>query len=160
MEPKSGTKKVRLDRLTKIDLAWLHFKAALAYMLFVPLLQSPTFTQSVTGLVFLVWAIVSALGVLVSVVGLVLGAQREELRHKGFRIEMIGLWLLMAGPLAFLAVQVGLFFTGGRWSGLGMMFPYVIAASIVARMMMVKASMRTRMFEFTVNEDADGLSRD
>jgi hypothetical protein len=154
MAPVLG-KKIRLRRLTKVDLAWLHFKAAIAFMLFVPLWQAPSFAASVTGYMLLAWGIVSAAGVIVSVVGLVLGAQNEQWRQKGFRIEMVGLWLLLAGPLTFMAVQIGLWATGGRWTGLGIMFPYVIAASIGARMAMVRLSMKTVIYRFPGEEVDD-----
>lgn len=137
---------IRLKRLTKTDVGWLHFKVALAIMLFVPLWQSPSFAATVTGILLLAWALVSSLGVLMSVAGLVLSAQNELWRQKGFRIEMTGLWLLMAGPMTFSAVQIGLLITTGRGSWLGVMFPYVIAAAIFCRMQMVRMAMRTVLY--------------
>lgn len=129
--------KVDLRRLTRLDLAYLHFKLALGLMLFVPLIQSPSLTGSTTGLFLIVWALVTGVGLVVSVIGLVMGSQHAEARRKGIITELVGLTLLMAGPTVFLAVQVGLLVTGGKVSGLAIMFPYVIAAALLCRMVMV-----------------------
>jgi hypothetical protein len=129
--------RVKLRRLTRTDLAYLHFKAALGIMLFVPILQNPSLQQQTTGLFLLACVIVTGVGLAVSLMGLVLGAQEDDVRRAGIWIEMIGLTLLMAGPLVFLAVQVGIGMAGGRWSGLAIMFPYVVIAALVCRIVMV-----------------------
>ena len=134
--------KVKLRRLTKVDVAWLHFKAALAFMLWSPMWQNPTIQQNLTGQFLIGWILVTALGFIFSVVGLILGAQTEDSRLKGLKVELIGLWLLMAGPLVFLAVMAGLWITSGEPRGLAVMFPYVVGAAVYARMVMVKSEMR------------------
>lgn len=142
--------RLRLRRLTWVDIAFLHFKAALAFMLYVPLLQSPSFLKGVTGMFFVIWLCVTVAGFLVSIFGLILGAQRESTRHTGFRWEMVGLWLILAGPAAFLGSQIGLWLTPGVKdpSGLAIMFPYLIIAAILARMAMIKAAMKTVLYRF------------
>lgn len=129
--------RVKLRRLTRTDVAYLHFKAALGIMLFIPILQNPSLQQQTSGLFLLAWVIVTGVGLVVSLLGLVLGAQEDDVRRAGILIEMLGLTLLMAGPLVFLAVQVGIGLTGGRWSGLAIMFPYVVCAALLCRMVMV-----------------------
>ena len=129
--------KVKLRRLTRTDVAYLHFKAALGIMLYIPILQNPSLQQQTSGLFLLAWVIVTGVGLLVSVFGLVLGAQHDEVRRAGVWIELLGLTLLLAGPLVFLAVQAGLWITDGHPRGLAVMFPYVVIAALICRMMMV-----------------------
>jgi hypothetical protein len=139
-EVKSNGRRVSLRRLTATDLAFLHFKAALGFMLFVPIFQSSSLKNQTTALFLWIWLAVTIIGLLVSVVGLVMGAQLDDMRRRGIRVEMTGLSLLLAGPLVFMAVQLGLFVTGGRSSGLAVMFPYVVIAALLARMVMVATS--------------------
>lgn len=111
-------------------------------MLFVPIFQSQTLQQQTTMLFLWIWLAVTVVGLLVSVTGLVLGAQLDDLRQLGIRIELTGLSLLMAGPLVFLAVQLGLWWTTGESKALAVMFPYVVLAALLARVVMVVTSKR------------------
>lgn len=129
--------KVKLRRLTRLDLMYLHFKLALGLMLFMPILQNPSLQEQTNGLFLLVWVVVTGVGLLVSLCGLVLGAQEDEVRRAGVLIELLGLTLLMAGPLVFMAVQLGLWYTTGHPRALAVMFPYVICAALTCRMLMV-----------------------
>lgn len=148
--------KVKLRRLTLIDAAYLHFKLALGIMLFLPLLQNPTLQQQTTGLFLLAWVIVTGVGLVVSVFGLVLGAQDDDVRRAGVLIELVGLTLLMAGPLVFLAVQLGLWITTGQTRALAVMFPYVICAALLCRMIMVHNLMKPVVYRIR-GLDPDGL---
>lgn len=141
--------------LTPVDYAFLHFKAALVIMLWSPMWQSPSIQSTLTGLMLTAWIFVTAAGFLVSIWGLVVGAQHTDRRMQGFRIEMAGLWLLMAGPLVFLAVQVGIWWTTGQNKGLAIMFPYVVGAALLARIVMVKQAMRTTLYRFPGEEAGD-----
>jgi hypothetical protein len=147
--------KVKLRRLTKTDVAYLHFKLALGVMLYLPLLQSPSLQAQTSGVFLSIWAAVTGAGLLVSLCGLVLGAQEGEPRRAGIAIELAGLTLLMAGPSVFMAVQIGLLLTGGRSSGLAVMFPYVICAALVCRMVMVKDSAKPVVYRIK-GLDTDG----
>lgn len=148
--------RVTLRRLTKTDIAYLHFKLALGIMLYIPLLQSPSLQAQTSGIFLTIWAAVTGCGLLVSLCGLVLGAQDGESRKVGIGIELAGLTLLMGGPAAFMAVQVGLLFTGGRTSGLAVMFPYVICAALVCRIVMVADAKKPVVYRIKgIDTDAD-----
>lgn len=129
--------KVKLRKLTRLDLAYLHFKIALGVMLYLPILQSPSLQNQTNGIFLMVWVVVTGAGLLVSLTGLLLGAQDGQPRRLGIALELAGLTLLMAGPGVFMAVQIGIMATGGRTSGLAIMFPYVILAALACRMVMV-----------------------
>jgi hypothetical protein len=137
--------------LTATDRAFLHFKVALAVMLWSPMWQSPSMASTVTGALLMTWIAVTVIGFCVSVYGLLQSAQSVEQRVRGLRTELVGLYLLSAGPLVFLAVQTGLWLTGGRVSGLAFMFPYVVLAAIFARITMVKAAQHTFVFKLPAN---------
>lgn len=147
-------RKIKLGRLTRVDLAFLHFKVALAALLFGAYLQSPSFRGSIGGIMLLVWIVMCMAGLIVSVYGLLLGAQTETVRHKGFRWELVGLWLLLGGTAAFMLVQLGLALTPGakNWSLVGIFFPWVISAAIMARMAMVRSAERTVLYTFPQKE--------
>lgn len=149
--------KVKLRRLTRVDIAYLHFKLALGIMLYIPLLQSPSLQAQTNGLFLTIWVAVTAVGLLVSLAGLVLGAQEGEPRRVGVAIELAGLTLLMAGPSVFMAVQIALLFVpGARVSGLAIMFPYVICAALVCRMVMVKEAAKPVVYRIKgLDHDGD-----
>lgn len=142
-------RKIRLSRLTKVDRAFLLFKLVIAITLFVPLMQSPTFRASVTGVTLVAWIAVSVAGLVISAFGLLLGAQGPNTRQIGFRWELTGLWLLMCSPLAFSAVHIGLMVTpGGKASAVAIFFPMIVAAAINARRVMVKEATKTVLYRF------------
>ena len=144
-------------RLTRVDWAFLHFKAALGILLMIPLVQLPTLKDSVSITFLCVWATLTVIGFWVSVAGLVMSAQKFETRHRGFQVEMTGLFLLMAGPAVFGAINVGLWIIDpDRSRAVAVGFAYVIMAAILARMVMVKgaAKSRTVIFKYTEPEDS------
>ena len=58
-------RRVKFRRLSSVDLAWLHFKVALAVLLLVPMLTSPSMQEPNTTFVFLVaWFWVCVAGTL------------------------------------------------------------------------------------------------
>jgi len=142
-------------RMTRVDWAFLHFKAALGILLMIPLVQLESLRHNVSTTFLCVWATLTILGFWISVVGLVMSAQKYETRHKGFVVEMTGLVLLMIGPAVFAAVQVGLWITSGQSRAVAIGFAYVIMAAIIARMVMVKgaAKSRTVIYKFTESID-------
>lgn len=137
---KTRKRRIDLRRLTATDVAFLHFKAALGLMLAIPIFQSPSLQQQTTMLFLWVWLAVTIFGLTLSVIGLIMGAQLEDIRRKGIRVELTGLCLLIAGPLVFLAVQLGLWISTGQSKALAVMFPYVVIAALIARIVMVVKS--------------------
>ncbi|QDG90695.1 hypothetical protein [Pseudarthrobacter sp. NIBRBAC000502770] len=143
-------------RLTRVDWAFLHFKAALGIMLMLPLTQLGSVKNTVTLWFIVVWLIVTWLGFGVSVVGLVLSAQQHETRRTGFRVEMTGLCLMLAGPLVFIGVQAGIWIDTGQDKGVAIALCYVIASAIVARMVMIKTAAKSRTVIYRYLEKKEG----
>lgn len=142
-------------RLTRVDWAFLHFKAALGILLIIPLTQLSQIKEN-TSVVFLcVWASLTIIGFWVSVIGLVMSAQKYEMRHRGFQVEMTGLFLLMSGPAAFAAVEAGIWAVTGQQKAVAITFAYVIMAAIAARMIMVKGAAKSRRIIYKYTEKAD-----
>ncbi|WP_455833753.1 hypothetical protein [Pseudarthrobacter siccitolerans] len=133
-----------LSRLTRVDWAFLHFKAAIGIMLMIPLSQLGSIQNATTAWFIVVWLVVTLLGFWVSVIGLVLSAQQHETRRRGFRVEMTGLCLMLAGPLVFIGVQAGIWIDTGQDKGTAIALCYVIASAILARMVMIKSAAKSR----------------
>lgn len=143
-------------RLTRVDWAFLHFKGAIGIMLMVPLTQLGSIQNSLTAWFIVAWLAVTLVGFWTSVLGLVLSAQRNETRRRGFQIEMTGLILLLAGPVVFIAVQAGIWIDTGQDKGTAIALCYVIASAILARMVMVKsqAKSRTVIYKYLEKKEA------
>ena len=141
---KLKTFKSALVRLTRVDWAFLHFKAAIGIMLMVPLTQLGSIQNSLTTWFIVAWLVVTLAGFWISVVGLVLSAQQHETRRTGFRVEMTGLALMMAGPVVFILVQAGIWIDTGQNKGTAIALCYVIASAILARMVMIKSAAKSR----------------
>lgn len=138
-EPPRERRKFRW-KLPPAEWAWLHFKIALGFMLVIPMASSNTLQQSTTWVFLLVWVIFIAIGTAASAIGLFLGNQFDvDKKRRGYRFEITGLILMMAGPLVFMLVQIGLLVESGGNKGLAIAFPYVIIAALVARMAMLRA---------------------
>lgn len=136
--------KKAVGRLTRTDWAFLHFKAAIGIMLMLPLSQLGSVKYATAAWFIVAWLIVTWLGFWVSVVGLVLSAQQHETRRLGFRVEMTGLCLMLAGPLVFIGVQAGIWIDTGQHKGTAIALCYVIASAILARMVMIKSAAKSR----------------
>lgn len=146
-----------LRGLTRIDWAYVHFKAALGLLWIIPLTQS-AYLQHATGTWFiLIWGFLTTLGFCVSVTGLVMSAQKFETRRNGFRVEMAGLVLLMSAPAIYGLVQIGLVVTTGADRWIAIAFAYIICSAIVPRMCMIKAAAKSRtvIYRFTESVDDD-----
>lgn len=141
-----------IGRLTRVDWAFLHFKAAIGFMLMVPLSQLGSVKYATTQWFIVAWLVITILGFWISLVGLVMSAQENEMRRRGFSVEMTGLWLLLCGPLAFIAIQIGIWFTTGRDTGTAIALCYVIASAIAARMIMIKVAAKSRTVIYTFLE--------
>ncbi|WP_344672574.1 hypothetical protein [Pseudarthrobacter polychromogenes] len=127
-----------------MDWAFLHFKAAIGIMLMIPLSQLGSIQNATTAWFIVAWLAVTLIGFWVSVVGLVLSAQQHETRRRGFRVEMTGLSLMLAGPLVFIGVQAGIWIDTGQDKGTAIALCYVIASAILARMVMIKSAAKSR----------------
>lgn len=145
-----------LRRLTRTDLAFLHFKAAIGIMLMLPLTQLGSVQNSLTTWFIVAWLVVTWLGFWVSVVGLILSAQQNETRRTGFRVEMTGLCLMLAGPLVFIGVMAGIWIDTGQDKGTAIALCYVIASAILARMVMIKTAAKSRTVIYRYLETKEG----
>lgn len=144
-----------LQRLTATDWAFLHAKAALGFLLMIPLVQLSTVRDNLTQTFVAVWFSATFVGFWVSAAGLIMSAQSRWTRRRGFQVEMAGLWLLLAGPLVFIAMQAALWFTTGQQRTVTIALCYVIAAFIGARMVMVHAAAKSRTAILDYLEEAD-----
>lgn len=151
-----GQLKHTLASLTPVDRAFIEFKASLGILLMIPLVQLPSIRDNTTIIFLVLWFAVTVIGFWVSIAGLVMsaGAQNYERKHRGFRTEIIGLWLLFAGPAVFAAIMAGLWVVSGQQRAVAVMFAVVICLAIRARMVMVKTADRTRSALLGYLEDA------
>jgi uncharacterized membrane protein len=144
-----------LRGLTRTDWAYVHFKAALGLLWIIPLTQS-TYLQNRTAPWFiLIWGFLTTLGFVVSLIGLVMSAQKFETRRNGFRVEMTGLVVLMSAPAIYGLIQIGLIFTTGSDRWIAIAFAYIICSAIVPRMCMIKAAAKSRTVIYRYRETAD-----
>lgn len=135
-----------LSGLTPVDKAFIQFKAALGILLMVPLVQLDSVKNNTTFIFLVIWFAVTVLGFWVSLAGLFMsaGAQKYDIRLRGFRIEMIGLWLLFAGPAVFAALMAGVWIITGQQRAVAVLFAVVICLAVRCRMVMVRSADRTR----------------
>lgn len=151
-----GTLRRAFSGLSPVDRAFIQFKAALAILLMIPLVQLDSVRNNTTLIFLVVWFAVTVLGFWVSLTGLLMstGAQNYEVRHRGFRTEMIGLWLLFAGPAVFAALMAGLWIATGQQRAVAVMFALVICLAVRCRMVMVRTADRTRAALLNYMQDA------
>ena len=152
-----------LGRLTRLDWAYVHFKAALGLLWFIPLTQVE-YLQRQTAVWFIVaWGAVTCAGFMISLVGLIMSAQSFETRRNGFRVEMTGLCLIMAAPAVYGMIQVGLMWSTGENRWLALAFAYIICSALVPRIVMIKQAAKSRTviyryLEKTETPDGDAPS--
>jgi hypothetical protein len=135
-----------LAGLTAVDKAFIRFKLALGIMLMVPLIQLPSIRDNTTFIFLVFWFAVTVIGFCVSISGLLMGAgaKKYETRHRGYRTEVIGLWLLFAGPAVFAAIMAGLWIITGQQRAVAVLLSVVICLAVHARIVMVQTADRTR----------------
>lgn len=144
-----------LSHLTRLDWAYVHFKAALGLMWFIPLTQLD-YLQRATAVWFIAgWALVTCAGFIISLVGIVMSAQTFQTRRNGFVVEMTGLWLIMAAPGVYGVIQVGLMWTTGENRLLAMAFAYILCAALLPRMIMIKQAAKSRTMIYKYLEKTD-----
>ena len=133
-----------LRNLTRLDWAYVHFKAALGLLWFIPLTQVD-YLQRAAGVWFiLVWALITCTGFIVSLCGLVMSAQTDNASRNGFRVELTGLYLIMAAPGVYGLFQIGLIVTTGENRWLAVAFAYIICSALMPRIIMIKMSAKSR----------------
>ena len=138
--------------LTRTDWAYVHFKAALGLLWIIPLTKIAYLQASTSPWFILLWGFLTTLGFVVSVVGLIMSAQRNETRRNGFRVEMTGLILLMAAPAVYGLIQIGLAITTKQDRWIAIAFAYIICSAIVPRMVMIKAAAKSRTVIYRYTE--------
>lgn len=144
------------SHLTRLDWAYVHFKAALGLMWFIPLTQVE-YLQRQTAVWFIIaWAAVTCTGFIISLVGIVMSAQSFQTRRNGFVVEMTGLWLVMAAPAVYGVIQVGLMLTTGENRWLALAFAYILCAALLPRMIMIKQAAKSRTVIYKYMEKTEG----
>ena len=144
-----------LGHLTRLDWAYVHFKAALGLLWFIPLTQLE-YLQRAAGVWFiLAWALITCSGFIVSLCGLIMSAQKDETRRNGFRVELVGLYLIMAAPGVYGLFQIGLIATTGENRWLAVAFAYIICSALVPRIIMIKMAAKSRTVIYRYLEKAE-----
>lgn len=146
-----------LSHLTRTDWGYIHFKASIGLLWLLPLLQSSNLRRGIVTDFLWVLCLITFIGFLLSVVGIVMSAQKYEVRRKGFVVELTGIWLLASGPIVYMAMQLGVWLDSGRSTLLAIAFGYVMFAAILARGIMVlsAAKSRTVIYRYTERNDVD-----
>lgn len=127
-----------LKRLTPVHWAYIHFKLAIglawptALFLFTPAVVNDALQRSIISAM----AGVTIVGGLMSIVGLVMTAQRGNVRTIGISIELAGIALLSSGPLAYFLTQSTLAFDDQDRVALAV-FCYAMLAALICRVVML-----------------------
>jgi hypothetical protein len=99
------------SRLTPVDWYFLLFKLCLVIVWPVSLFGNHESVAPILSVpVMYAWVAISWIGFIISLVGLVMGAQRGTTRLSGLRVEVAGLYMFMAGPLIYTLVMAVLVF--------------------------------------------------
>lgn len=103
-----------LKRLTPRHWAWLHFKIMLgvfwAVLMFV---YTPYGIENALGRGLVTgWLLVTIIGCLTSVVGLVMTVGDGKVHVLGVSVELVGLILFSVGPVIYFFTQLALLFNG------------------------------------------------
>lgn len=128
-----------VGNLTVQDWAWLHFKAAVIVWAAVLWRFTPVRVEDALGGVIVAVAAATIVGGLISITGLIVAAQSRRLAVTGLSVELAGLWVMTAGPVPYLIVQVYLASTlpdGDQRYALCFL-AYVLCAALAARIVIV-----------------------
>lgn len=127
-----------LKRLTPVHWAYIHFKLAVgiawpvALFLFTPAVVNDALQRSIITAM----SGVTVVGGLMSIVGLVMTAQRGNVRTIGISIELAGIALLSSGPLAYFLTQATLAVNDQDRVALSV-FCYAMLAALICRVVML-----------------------
>lgn len=142
-----------LSRLTGTDWAFLHFKLALCLVWVLSMRANQVFTDTLGPLLTYAWVAMSFVGLIVSATGLIMSAQDYWTRRRGVHVEMVGLWIMLAAPLVYLCVNLGLWASTGEPRWVPSAYSYVLCAALAARMIMVRSVALRRTVTVLVGED-------
>lgn len=127
-----------LQRLTPVHWAYIHFKLAIgvawpiALWVFTPAVVNDALQRTIISAM----SGVTIVGGIMSVVGLVMTAQRGKVRTIGVSIELAGIALLSSGPLAYFLTQATLALDNTDRVALAF-FSYAMLAALICRLVML-----------------------
>lgn len=133
-----------LRRLTIQDWVWLHFKVALMVWAAVLWRFTPVKVGDAIGSLIVAVSVVTLLGGLISVAGLIRSAWSRTAAVRWLGVELAGLTLMSVGPGAYFAVQVWLAATlaDGEQRYALCVLAYVLCAAMLARVVIVRRRRR------------------
>lgn len=130
-----------LSRLTPRHWSWLHFKLALLVWSLTFLRYTPIRVDDTLGAQIVQLALgVTALGCLISMVGLIMSAQGGKAGVIGLSIELSGIYFTFAAPIVYFFTQVWLAASlpeGEQRYALGV-YAYVVIAAMICRLVIVR----------------------
>lgn len=127
-------------RLTLRHWSWIHFKVAMLVWAAILLTYTPTAVAGALGAVVILISVVTILGSLTSMVGIVMSAQHgTKVGVIGISVELAGLYFMGAGPLAYLITQLWLAVTlpGGSQRYALVVFAYAMCVALTCRILIV-----------------------
>lgn len=127
-----------LKRLTPTHVAYIHFKLALGVVWPATLWAlTPSVVNDVLQRAILsTMCGVTIIGGTMSIIGLVMTAQRGKVRTIGVSIELAGITLLCSGPLAYFLTQATLAIGDTERAALAV-FAYSMLAALLCRLVML-----------------------
>lgn len=132
-------------RLTPVHWAWVHAKVALGTWAALLLTFTPERVNSALGWTLIgSIALVTILGALVSIVGLVMSVQAGRYALTGLTIELSGLYfMLLGGAVPYLVTQFSLTFAAAGSDRIALTaFAYSMCAFLVCRIALVTSRRR------------------
>jgi hypothetical protein len=145
----------------KRSLRWLHEKVPIRYIawinaflalglgwgLTIAFLQPLRWDGLVDPIAVLRMGLLTAVGSVVTVTGLLLTrALSQRTQHKGLWIELVGTILLAAGPLQYLAIQIGFLIEASTVEAAnipGIFIAYALLSFMVVRFAIIIPALRT-----------------
>lgn len=132
LEPKPYLRRLKLRHW-----GWVHAKLALGLGWTHAMLLSPpeSYEGQVTQLTLVSWTMSTAVGAVVSLVGLFLTFHlRRKTAAFGLTLEMVGLALFAGGPFQYMLIQIGFAIDGNFQDRYALIwFAYSMLAFIIAR---------------------------
>lgn len=127
-------------KLTIRHWSWIHFKVAMFVWAAILLGYTPTAVAGALGAVVLTISIVTMLGSVTSIVGIIMSAQYgTKAGVIGISVELAGLYFMGSGPLAYFITQLWLALTlpqGSQRYAL-VVFAYAMCVALTCRILIV-----------------------
>lgn len=139
-----SSSKFSLKRLTSEDWSWVHFKVVIFIWAIMILNYTPTPIANALGILADIFAIVTALGILISVTGIIMSAQIGSIGLIGLTIEYSGIIFTATGPFTYLMIQLYLAtkLPDGDQRYALCVLAYVVIAALFARFRTVRMKRR------------------